>query len=714
MSKEQSEGMALEEKARLIPEIKSQPFKRTNAMRRNTTTRRLLPASVQKSSIAERVGNTTRKQGELPDSQIKLEQITPVLLSELNSPRKQAMQNVSSNGATKNTPIRSAFKRVKRAFSPERKYIDDDMTKPLLRDDAGGEEAVKRVSKVTPVVDGEEAGLLDAVETRSIPTTNADKGDGNIPLKRQPPRAPPLRVPLLSRLKKSIIPEPGLAYTRLMNDIEDQADSKDVVIEFKPKDNATDKLQLLSGMDNSSSGNKEKQAGANAKLLAKLRNPKVQSAAVNVFVVLVLVPVVLLTIAALIMNAVTTSEIKKRYELGKRTSQACGREYLEAETEKYALYESLASKNTRMAQLSLTSLLLIRIAMMLMLLTAAGLVFSMKVKKSLSIMLTMLVLVAAAFMWLAISLRAKADEGRMFYATNKDDAAKKLSAYRGLLITPAVLIVVACLGMGIWVALGINAISEQSPSDANALVNMLMMLGGTIMAWLLLFVLSYKHGTEFSSVVAAAHVDYMGTLISGQNRLKEVVTNLYKTYMPPDGARDASVLGRIGAEVKARLLRQFGGSIRGLDNAVGDDRVLVDERSSSIAGNVLWKYALHQDGKELEDILLYVESAIPIEEGVEQDAALVAYRETLTKNIKDLRKAMRDIRGDRTVDAKVQRYSRSLSGILYAIAAIVLFLGFHKMYMVNAGRTTMIAAIILLLLVVFATYYGWINSAIKL
>jgi hypothetical protein len=438
----------------------------------------------------------------------------------------------------------------------------------------------------------------------------------------------------------------------------------------------------------------------------------------------------LLLAVALFMTMRTTLRVDRIFKEGRRRGEECGNEFLEAETDKYAIYEALSTKQGALGKSFLITLDLIRTGMLLSLLTPFSVAYVMlKYKPELKSgrAATMLWFGAALSLsigsiiaWLTIWIKTlKKGEANIFYQDNLQRAHDDFKAYRKKLLATSMGIFgafVSVLATGAYLYL---RTPPERPLNKAWLKTCLQHIGIGAAMWAALLAIYSFAAKSYFNMVSNANAYYYGSLIDDASEspklLKDVVDKLVEYNMPTtkgdmDNARAASSLPaeasgtpleRVKNEVESKLLAEFARNIRGLERAEGDDYTLVKDRRDT-----LWKYVMHRGGKELDDIQRVIETN-------RRESKDTYFTQTLD-NINLLRNALRNIRQDTRVRRHVRKYVRTVCIVAAVVSAIVLFGVFHVQYQKNAGRTLLQWCGVLLVLTVLATYYGWVNSAMRL
>lgn len=446
--------------------------------------------------------------------------------------------------------------------------------------------------------------------------------------------------------------------------------------------------------------------------------------------------IVILLAVAILMAAVNTVRIDKAFKTGRRYGEQCGLEYLEAETDKYYLYEQFG-KASKIGKSFLGALDMMRasliVALSLLLIPIImGFVSwnSSRLWPTRILLIVVLVWYLGAFaMWIQATVRLlKKNETNMFYQDNPDTAVEDLKNYRKNLLRFGIPIIGATAILGL-VSFWLRTFAPEGSPDKGYLAETGWILLLASVAWTMIFVVYHWYATGFFKIAKTVNGDYFKKLIDdGTSGLKTHTNTLYKTFMPntkqgKEVPRATGVLEETKAEVERMLLRHLATNIRGLDTSItGDDLSVVKKVADT---DMLWKYMMHREGKELEDVRMYVQDKLG---HITDDADVTAYLngspadtekkiakvEGILPTIRNIQNAMREIRGNTEVNAGVKRFVRQMLLLIGILVGVVLFAIFHATYQSNPGRTVMTWCIIVILLTIVMTAYGWINSAIRL
>lgn len=429
--------------------------------------------------------------------------------------------------------------------------------------------------------------------------------------------------------------------------------------------------------------------------------------------ILIAAAMVLFILVSIVMSFVVSLKVNKRFKLGQRLSEECGREYLEAETDKYMLNQLLESRTTTSGKFFTIIFTLLKVTMLCTLvLTLFAVIFlsgeqaAFKSYKMTAFLVTWFLLSSmGSFIGIWIAVLSK-QENNIYYVTKPEDVQASKKKYKKALIalTSSIGGTMIMGSVGLWLYYSSSA--TMPAMDKAFYGNVATYLFAGAVMWFFMFAIMMIYVTQYMNLISVVKTDYITGLIDGANKLKSNVHDtLYQDYIPETDITGNSDWDTMKKEIKTMLQKHFAYNIRTLDKKQGEDAELVKAEKLN-----LWKYMLHRDGKEFENILAFVEDGKGDIEGNTE----MADANKLITTIRNIRVNMRDIRANITVKNQVKKFVRSMVILGMAVFSFMLYLVFHSQYKNNAGRTIMLWTGIVLLLTVFATYVGWVNSAMRL
>lgn len=429
--------------------------------------------------------------------------------------------------------------------------------------------------------------------------------------------------------------------------------------------------------------------------------------------ILIVVAMVLFILVSIVLSFIVSLKVSKRFKLGKRLTEECGREYLEAETDKFMLNELLESRTTTSGKIFRMIFTLLKVTILCILaLVWYGVIFmsgsqvAFKTHKISAILLTIFIMSSiGTFIGIWIAILSK-HENNVYYVTKPEDVQESKKKYMKALIATTSSIggtmILSCFGLWLWY----SSSATMPAIDKTFYGNVAMYLFAGAVLLLLMFAIMMIYVTQYINLISVVKTDYIAGLIEGANNLKSnVQDSLYRDYIPEADITGTSDWDTMKKEIKTMLQKHFAYNIRTMDKRQGEDAELV--KASSLN---LWKYMLHSDGKEFENIIIYVEDGM---NDLDAEADKTSAK-ALIELIKKIRVNMRDIRENKTVGNTVKKFVRNMVLLGMAVFSFMLYFVFHNQYRNNAGRTVTIWTGIILILTVLATYYGWVNSALRL
>ena len=463
--------------------------------------------------------------------------------------------------------------------------------------------------------------------------------------------------------------------------------------------------------------------------------------------------------AVLAMSLINAIRVDRIFKKGRRFGEECGNEYLEIETDKYAIYDAFSSRREGLSKPFLVTLTMLRVAMLVSLFTLLAVVYTwpmkdVKLKDAwLLLVLVLSVFIVCIVLWVvAWTKHFRKNETNIFYQNKPKDAKNAYGAYRKQLLITGLTILGLCALVTVVVGIWAFRAQSRSPSSVGATTNgetgatdpykkaewlqttASHLMIGTV-TWTLLFVMYVVISKHYFNLVASANSDYYGALISNVGAaskpalLKDALDKFVKVCMPVTNSVANSGTGMAELQIKLKskgagvdevvelkveqmLLLYFANNIRNYNDANGigyggDDITVV---KPVLDNGELWKYVMHRQGKEFDDVKEYLEENV----GRLSEEQVKAYVTPALEHINNIRNALRNIRDDKVVADNVKKFVRGLFIFGVVISAIILYLIFHYQYQQNPGRTVMQWCAMIIVLTVFATYYGWVNSAMRL
>jgi hypothetical protein len=199
----------------------------------------------------------------------------------------------------------------------------------------------------------------------------------------------------------------------------------------------------------------------------------------------------------------------------------------------------------------------------------------------------------------------------------------------------------------------------------------------------ILFLVSYYECINFVSINSTIESNYSELITKIQQQINTIIGSdgLNVTAMP-------SIPPHSDSDKLKFLLIQ---NIKSFETTDGDNFILTDYKDS------YWKYLIHQNGRELNDI--YESST---------NAANKAAIDIIRNN-------MRALRNDTSIINELNTFTHSILGFAIVILSIVIFAIFHLLYKHNNRpvTATMIVALLSLLLIITGPIYGIIMRVVS-
>lgn len=440
-------------------------------------------------------------------------------------------------------------------------------------------------------------------------------------------------------------------------------------------------------------------------------------------VILVIIGVFLLI--SMIIAGVNTAKVDRTFKIGKRLGELCGNEYLELETAQHNL-QSKFGKTKPIGKTFLVTLYFARFIMLmalLLLLVVLWMFFRIDVsdgnaskmpQRALAVTIFAWFL-ASVIMWIMVWIKdLKKYENNVFYQEDKANADADYDKYKKNTLRFGIPIISITFLIGA-AALALNMfLGPSKPEDTKYYTALKwyrdagVLLIFTSILWTFLFVIYRWYAKGFFEIAKTINGDYYGALITGDDKLKSLVNDLYTGYMKST-TKPGGVLENVQHRVHAMLVKHFATNIRSYDKSNQGDDISVITRVAD--KGELWKYMMHRQGQELEEVHAYVVNKLG---RVTNNNAIETWRENFLTLIRDIRNKMREIRGNTTFQTNVRKFVRRMIFLLFVVIGVLMFLVFHSQYQENPGRTVMNWCIGIILITILMTAYGWVNTAIRL
>ena len=207
----------------------------------------------------------------------------------------------------------------------------------------------------------------------------------------------------------------------------------------------------------------------------------------------------------------------------------------------------------------------------------------------------------------------------------------------------------------------------------------------------ILYVIIISIAIQFNStslnVISTVNTTYWAITEDLQNKINNILilSNGNPTAAPNRPATNAQ------DQLKIDLIQ----NIKSVETTDGDNFILNDYK------DVLWKYLLHQNGNELQDLLTNYAS----------DPNIGA----ITDAVKQIRVDMRNLRTDTSLQKAASSFTTSTLQFAIIIFFVIFYAIFHFIYkhLARPIHASVGIASIVLLLVIIGPLYGWLQAVIN-
>lgn len=423
----------------------------------------------------------------------------------------------------------------------------------------------------------------------------------------------------------------------------------------------------------------------------------------KLFLLLIVLAVVVIIVgSAMITTFAVVIKLHRAYKMGHRMVQECGVEYMEGETGMATLYNLLQTRNTGTAKQLHAAMTLLRFAFMLVFVLLVVGAFLLNLNQKVPKLLIMGIVAAIPLIMYIVTWPAQWDKfEKNIY--NDPNNPKKEKAYMGTNITFHILMILTTLVSGVVILFkGVN-------KDVGTLLTY-----GSI-ALMALFLIITFFSVKFVALIKTVHYAYYETLIGTTTmtgKLNQYLSDLITTYMPeyPIASDDADYV--VKNKVRDMLMKHYAQNIRDMDNVVlPTDTAAKDIREKYNNEGNIWKYTIHRSGKEFDVIKSYVSTVLRRKLNPSQPND---FPNNLILLINNIRNTMRQLRTDTNVARKMKSFFRTMAIVGFITLFSFLYILFNAQYKLKPGPTLLKWIGTVLALVVVATCYGWVNTAIRI
>jgi hypothetical protein len=398
---------------------------------------------------------------------------------------------------------------------------------------------------------------------------------------------------------------------------------------------------------------------------------------------------VILIVLSLAYNIYAAYNLDFLMKYGSRENSECGNEYMEIETANYQIYNVIASPNTTYSSYMYNAFKFIQgayitifIAITINILIDFGIIINNRGTLGLTIsdskktiiwgILTLVIMISSIISYLVKVYAPYITPMFQDFKTadiiiKKPDIKKQLELY----LTPiSFLILPPLLFIGYIATYNQSKFSFKFDKEYFTFIAF----------YVIIIIISIKFNTSSLGVIGSIHNVYEPATETIKSKLNTILGANPTTYpaMPPSTSSD---------QLKAFLIK----NIKSIEKVDGDNFILQDYNDK------FWKYLIHQNGKELEDIY----KSAP---------------DTDTRNaITTIRSNMRTLRNDTTISGSLTGFTNITIQFAVIVFSLIVFAIFHLMYKHYQQPVT--ASIFIgsfaLFLLILGPIYGWIMRVVS-
>jgi hypothetical protein len=392
---------------------------------------------------------------------------------------------------------------------------------------------------------------------------------------------------------------------------------------------------------------------------------------------------VLLIVVSLAFNIYAAYNLDFLMKYGSREKSECGNEYMEIETPNYQIYNVIASPNTTYSSYMYDAFKYIQVAYITIFIAITFNIlidFGKIYRDRLSLNLTpyqmitaviILALTIAGIISYLVTVYTPYINPMLQNFKTADIIIKKpdIKHLLGLYLTPIAFI----LPLGF-----IGYIAYTQPENRSFIFDKTYLTFVTL--YIIIITISIKFNTSSLGVIGSIHSVYEPATENIKSNLNAILGTDVTTYpaMPPSTSSD---------QLKVFLIK----NIKSIEKVDGDNFILQDYKDN------LWKYLIHQNGKELEDIYKS------------------ASTDTTTKAITSIRSNMRILRNDTTIVGSLTGFTNITIQFAIIVFSLLVFAIFHLMYKHYEKPVTASIFIgsLALFLLILGPIYGWIMRVVS-